>query len=87
MMEDMKTTVEIPDALLREAKNYAAAHGLTVRILIEDGLRSVLAAGHLPKPPYRLTKRHAFKGRGLRTEMDWPTILETVYEGRGGRAR
>jgi hypothetical protein len=38
----MKTTVEIPDGLLREAKVYAACNGIPVREVFELGLRMVL---------------------------------------------
>jgi len=39
----MNTPVELPDALLREAKRVALRDRTTVRALIERGLRSVLA--------------------------------------------
>jgi hypothetical protein len=41
----MKTTVEIPDALLDEARRMAAREGVPVRALIEEGLRAVVASG------------------------------------------
>ena len=45
----MKTTVEIPDALLIAAKKKAAEERLTLKILIERGLRQQLA-GRRPRP-------------------------------------
>ena len=42
MVCHMKTTVEIADPLLREAKREAGATGTTLRELIEMGLRRVL---------------------------------------------
>lgn len=48
----MKTTVELTDALLREAKRVAHERGTTLRALIEDGLRRVL--DDLPRKPFRL---------------------------------
>jgi hypothetical protein len=63
----MKTTVELPDALLRSVKRYAAAHGMTVRQVIEAGLRHVLASVPAASEPFRL-KRCTFKGRGLARE-------------------
>jgi hypothetical protein len=41
----MKTTVEIQDELLVEAKKHAAEHRTTIRALIESGLRHELGNG------------------------------------------
>lgn len=38
-----RTTIRLPDALLRRAKRKAAAEGRTLTALIEDGVRRVLA--------------------------------------------
>ena len=38
-----KTTLEIPDPLLRDAKKLAASEGTTLRALVEQGLRKVVA--------------------------------------------
>ncbi len=47
----MKTTVEVPDDLYRQAKAEAALRGRKLRDLIEEGLRLVLEAP-------RKTRRH-----------------------------
>jgi len=80
----MKTTVEIEDALLVSAKRYAAARGLTLRQVVETGLRQVLASEPAASKPYRY-KGSTFrgKGEGLGKEMDWATIRDMIYEGRG----
>ena len=39
----MKTTVEIPDALFRQAKATAASRGQTLKALLTDALQSHLA--------------------------------------------
>ncbi len=81
----MKTTVEISDALLDEAKKVAAREGTSLRTLIEQGLRHVVSAGR-PRRAFRLRKA-SFKGRGLTDEAssaDWQKIRELVYKGRGG---
>ena len=41
----MKTTVEISDALLKEARRVAARRNVTLRTLIEEGLRQVVKTG------------------------------------------
>ena len=43
----MKTTIELPDELLVEAKKRAAELRRPLRRLIEDGLRAQLAGGDI----------------------------------------
>ena len=43
MVSSMKTTVDLPDALVREAQDVARTEGMTLRALLEDGLRAALA--------------------------------------------
>ena len=80
----MKTTVEIVDSLLAEAKRVAAREGTTVRALIEEGLRHVLEERQA-KQGFTL-RRASFGGRGLRPEIQegsWERIRDMVYKGRG----
>ena len=79
----MKTTVEIPDRLFREAKEYAARHGIPIRAVIEMGLRSVLEAAGPNRKRFRL-KTVTTKGEGLACDPDWSTIRSLIYEGHGG---
>ena len=79
----MKTTVELPDSLLREAKRVALRERTTVRALIERGLRSVLRG----RQGAAFTLRKAsFRGDGLLAGQslgDWDTIRDLAYAGRG----
>jgi hypothetical protein len=84
MVTHMKTTVEISDGLLDDARKLAAREATTVRALIEAGLRREIqerrGAGR-----FRL-RRASFKGRGLRPELEgasWDQIRDLTYEGRG----
>ena len=81
----MKTTVDISDDLLHRAKNLAARQGITLRALIEDGLREVLRRRARRD---RFTLRDAgVNGRGPRAGMsegDWEAIRDEIYGGRGG---
>ncbi len=80
----MKTTIEIADALLREARKLAAREGVTLRALVERGLHRVLAEAK--RPPFRM-RDVSFKGNGLQPEvrhMSWEQLLDMSYEGRGG---
>ena len=81
----MKTTVEIADSLLEEARKVAARQGITVRALIEEGLRRVLAE-RKRRGAFRLRKA-TFKGEGLQPQVagaSWQRIRDLAYEGRGG---
>lgn len=81
----MKTTVEISDPLLKEAKTVAARERTTLRTLVEEGLRAVLKA-RSKRRRFRLRKA-SFAGKGLQPELrgaSWERIRERAYEGRGG---
>jgi hypothetical protein len=80
----MKTTVEISDSLLREARKLAAREGVTLRTLVERGLRRVVAETQ-HGTPFKL-RRASFKGKGLQvdfSEASWDRLRDLSYEGRG----
>jgi hypothetical protein len=80
----MKTTVELPDSLLREAKRVALREKTTVRALIERGLRSVIS-GNRQASRFALRKA-GFRGDGLvagRSLRDWEAIRDLSYSERG----
>ena len=78
----MKTTVELPGALLRSVKRYAAAHGMNVREVIEAGLRQVLASEPAASKSFRL-KRCTFEGAGMARQESWANLRAKIYAGRG----
>ena len=85
MGRHMKTTIEISDALLEDAKKTAARENTTLRALVERGLREVIAQ-RKRRPRFRLRKA-TFKGKGLSADArggDWNRLRELSYEGRGG---
>lgn len=51
----MKTTVEIPDDLFRQAKARAALEGLSLRDLVSYGIRLALQSPRLTAKPHRST--------------------------------
>jgi hypothetical protein len=80
----MKTTVEIPDALLDEARRVAVYEGSTVRALVEEGLRHVLEE-HRRAGAFQL-RRATYRGQGLRPELGdgpWEGIRSLAYRGKG----
>jgi len=81
----MKTTIEIPDPLLAEAKRLAEERGTTLRALVEEGLRRSVDESRRRSKRFRL-RPAAFGGSGLQpgvSEGSWERIRDLVYEGRG----
>jgi CRISPR/Cas system-associated protein Csm6 len=81
----MKTTVEIPDTLLDEARKLAARQQTTLRVLIIEGLRRMIAE-RKRAGAFRLRKA-TFGGDGPQPDVaaaSWERIREMAYEGRGG---
>ena len=82
----MKTTLEIADPLLDQARRIAARDGETLRSLVEQGLRKVVAERSAKGKPFKL-RDGSFKGNGLRPEVAHLSMHEIIlmsYEDRGG---
>lgn len=80
----MKTTIEISDPLLRNARKLAEREGVTLRALVERGLRRVMDDA-TPRAPFKL-RRASFKGKGLKEDArgaPWDRLRDLAYEGRG----
>jgi hypothetical protein len=81
----MKTTVDIADPLLEEAKALAARRGTTLRSVIEEGLREVLANEPSTARAFRL-RDASVGGKGLTAgfrDRPWSDVLDAAY-GDGG---
>jgi hypothetical protein len=84
----MKTTLDLSAPLLEEAKAVAARERTTLRELVEEGLRAVLARTRSSRP-FRLQDASFKGGRGLHPEFaargGWAKLREAAYDdGRGG---
>ncbi len=80
----VKTTIDIADRLLADAKKAAENRGTTLRALVEEGLRRVLKNG-AKSTNFRLRKA-TFRGQGLQPPLEgasWEQIRELTYKGRG----
>ncbi len=79
----MKTTVELPDPLFREAKLYAAQRGIPLREVFARALQGLLKGRGAPRRSFRL-KTVTTKGEGLAIDGDWSEVRSLIYEGHGG---
>ena len=85
MANHMKTTIQIPDSLLKEARKLANEEQTTLKSLMEEGLRRIVSERRR-RGRFRLRKA-TFKGKGLQphlTGATWDQIRDLSYEGRGG---
>lgn len=84
MLRHMRTSVDIPDPLLRQARRAARERGTTLRQLLLEGLRSVMGR-HEPVSRHRL-KDLSFGEGGLVDGLDWSDgerMDDLVYGERG----
>jgi metal-responsive CopG/Arc/MetJ family transcriptional regulator len=85
MGSHMKTTVVIPDALLREVQALAAKEGSTLKALIQESLRDVVIKRKRQKPVK--LEDMSYPPAHLVTEKvepkSWEEIRAIIYEGRG----
>ena len=84
MLTHMRTSIDIPDALLRRAKKLARERGITLRQLLLEGLQSAVE-----RPDLAATHRMkdcSFGEGGLVDGMSWSDMErldELVYGDRG----
>jgi hypothetical protein len=84
MASRMKTTIQIPDSLFVEACKLAHREQTTLKALVEEGLRRIIAERNRYKD-FHLRKA-TFKGNGLQPHLGTAAcdyIGELGYEGRG----
>lgn len=80
----MKTTIELPEALFAKAKRHARAQKTTLKALIEQGLRLVLAEKR-DAPRFKL-RDASVDGKGLNPEFrdaKWDLLRDMIYKGEG----
>ncbi|HEY2385671.1 MAG TPA: type II toxin-antitoxin system VapB family antitoxin [Candidatus Binatia bacterium] len=78
----MKTTLDVSDPLLEAAKDLAAREGTTLRAVVEEALRALLARKR-SQSSVRL-RDASFKGRGLHPDFaargGWTRLREAAYD-------
>ena len=84
----MTTSIEISGALLDRVRATAAREGVTVRSLVEEGLREVLIRREVRHARFQL-RDASFHGNGLQPGIDptnWRIVATEIDGGRGGRS-
>jgi len=79
-----KTTIELSESLLRDAKKVALEERTSVKALIERGLRAVVSERQR-RGRFKL-RQASFEGDGLvagRSLQDWAAIRDQIYSERG----
>ena len=80
----MKTTIEVSDDLLERSRKLARQQGMTLRALVEEGLRLALQA-HKRRPHTEFNFPVYGQG-GLRQEFlegGWERIRDEIYSDHG----
>ncbi len=80
----MKTTIEISDSILSQAKKLAREQNVTLRSLTEEGLRKVIEE-RTERGKVRVTPV-VFDGNGLTADFQgasWERIRDAADEGHG----
>ena len=77
----MKTTIELPDDLVRQVRDVARESGVTMRELVVEGLRSELARRTTPGPRVDFVFT-AVEGQGLADDVAAGEAIAASYESR-----
>lgn len=80
----MKTTIELPDELLQQARRAAKQEGATLRALVEEGLQRALETRRRPRN--NRLDFPTYGGSGLTDEFqnaNWEQIRDMIYREHG----
>lgn len=85
MLSHMRTTLDLPDPLFRQAKKLARERQIPFRALVAEALRRAIAE-KASRGRFKLADHS--QGRGGLVEglawTDWEQIRDMIYEGHGG---
>jgi len=80
----MKTTLDLPDALLMRAKRQARRSGKPLRALVEEGLRLALERAEDAHKPFKLADKSVGDPRGKNPleALSWQDLRSEIYGAR-----
>jgi hypothetical protein len=82
----MKTTLNLPDPIMAQARQFADQQGLTLKEVFIRALQALMVQEKAAEKPYVMVDARVH-GQGLNPEYanaDWPTLRALIYEGHGG---
>lgn len=79
MVSNMKTTVDLPDGLVRRVRELAKSHEVTMRELMIEGLTLEIERRCAQQPHTDFVFRTA-GGEGLQSEVDPATLTTRAYD-------
>ena len=80
----MKTTFDLPEALVADVKRIAKQRGQTAREYVQQALVAALKEAETPREPFKL-KDLSVGGNGLSPEWANATFAEILEESYGDR--
>ncbi len=81
----MKTTVQIPDALLADVQKIAAKNKTTFRALVQEGLLHVVEQDQKKRKPFKM-KDMSVGPKKINEKLvglQWEDIIDLAYGDRG----
>lgn len=76
----MKTTLNLNNRILHQAKEQAARDGITLTKFVEDALRARLATAYAGKPPFRLRLETVTGDRPPNVDISDRAALDNLIE-------
>lgn len=79
----MKTSIDLPEPLLREVKDLARQRGVTTRSLVEQALMRLIADAAAPAEPFVLADLSVPGALTVEfADASWAELRDEIYGGR-----
>ena len=82
IIRNMKTTIDLPETLLADARAAAERRGWTVRVVFEESLREFLQKDETAKQAGTFRLSHTIVGGDVAPALSFSEMLEMTNPGR-----
>lgn len=79
MLKHMRTTVDLPDPLLKQLKAYSVQRGITIKEALQSAVRALLNPPATKKKTPNFTAG-AVKGTGLVKGQSWSNLSKVIQD-------